>query len=187
MPDELNISSSQNVPPADEQTIIRGDKINVGDIYGTYVAIGKGAEIIVNHINHALSTAEEAEKQHEVESHILARAVIDYVEKLHSQLLKADPSQPGAEPYKSLFPYRLADAPFFFGRKQAKQDLLTNMSSTTRGRLTVLHSESGAGKTSLLQAGLAAEGRCGVTKRSAPDGVARSRSPSRYPREKCLP
>ena len=51
----------------------------------------------------------------------------------------------------------MADAPFFFGRDRAKAELSSSIGDAGRGRLTVLHSESGAGKTSLLQAGLAAQ------------------------------
>lgn len=55
------------------------------------------------------------------------------------------------EPYKELYAFELADEQIFFGRdtdaKQLKRAVLRN-------RMAVLHARSGAGKTSLLQAGL---------------------------------
>jgi DNA-binding beta-propeller fold protein YncE len=132
------------------QDSLKQDVIITGDIYGGYVAIGRGAQVIVQHV---LSAAEEAEQSHQIETRILAQAVAGYVESFRSQLPQAETSVGQAEPYKSLLPYRLADAPLFFGRDQATIELLN---STSRGRLTVLHAESGAGKTSLLQAGLGA-------------------------------
>lgn len=54
-------------------------------------------------------------------------------------------------PYKGLLPFRLSDANHFFGREQAIQELIHTFQD---GPMTILHSESGAGKTSLLQAGL---------------------------------
>ena len=128
---------------------VEGDVIVTGDISGGYVAIGRGAQVIVQQV---MSAAEEAEQQHQLETQILAQAVADYVGRFKAQLPGGD-AVAQTEPYKSLLPYRLEDAPLFFGRDQAKTDLLAGAS---RGRLMVLHAESGAGKTSLLQAGLAA-------------------------------
>ena len=54
-------------------------------------------------------------------------------------------------PYKGLIAYDLNDYRFFFGRERATLALLEHMQ---RGRLTVLQSESGAGKSSLLCAGI---------------------------------
>ncbi len=171
---------------------IQGDLIVTGDIHGSYIAIGRGAQVIVQQV---LSVAQEAEQRHQLETQILAQAVAHYVDRLRIQVhlpplaSQGDredlPSLEGRggrenlpplggrrgredlpplggrrglplEPYKSLLPYRLADAPFFFGRDQARAELLPGLAPGSRTRLTILHSESGAGKTSLLQAGLAA-------------------------------
>ncbi len=166
-------------PPTEDSPPTAGDIHAYGDIHGQYVLIGHGAQMI---IHQALSAAEEAERQHQVESHLLAEAVADYARRLRAQLpLGEPPPQPPkggsqeipptgglgrpiptggveglSEPYKSLLPYRLGDAPLFFGRAQATTDLLRTLDGH-RGQLTVLHAESGAGKTSLLQAGLAAQ------------------------------
>jgi hypothetical protein len=56
-----------------------------------------------------------------------------------------------SSPYRGLLEYRLSDAALFFGRKRAIDELCALLE---RSSLTVLHSESGAGKTSLLKAGV---------------------------------
>lgn len=56
-----------------------------------------------------------------------------------------------AHPYKFLDPFGLKDEPIFFGREAATEALAKTV---LRDRLTVLHAKSGAGKTSLLNAGL---------------------------------
>src|SRR5947209_4802028 len=55
------------------------------------------------------------------------------------------------DPYKFLDPFGLKDEPIFFGREAATKELYKKV---LRDRLTVLHAKSGAGKTSLLNAGL---------------------------------
>lgn len=57
-----------------------------------------------------------------------------------------------SSPYRGLLEYRLGDAGLFFGRDEAIEQMLRHLE---RSPLTILHAESGAGKTSLLQAGLA--------------------------------
>lgn len=64
---------------------------------------------------------------------------------------RAGEARPGS-PYRGLLEYRLGDAAFFFGRDEAIGEMLRHLE---RSPLTILHAESGAGKTSLLQAGLA--------------------------------
>ena len=54
-------------------------------------------------------------------------------------------------PYKFLDPFGLKDELIFFGREAATEELAKTV---LRDRLTVLHAKSGAGKTSLLNAGL---------------------------------
>lgn len=49
--------------------------------------------------------------------------------------------------------YRIEDAPFFYGRGEAIDAILARLD---RNQLTILQADSGSGKTSLLQAGLAA-------------------------------
>ena len=65
------------------------------------------------------------------------------------------PALPAADwitcPYKGLDHYHERDAPFFFGRKDASDLVVANL---TAARLTLLYGASGVGKTSLLHAGV---------------------------------
>lgn len=80
----------------------------------------------------------------------LARGVARYAEGLRDLASRSTDERP-AQPYKGLAEYRLGDASIFFGRDRANAALLDRLG---RGPLTILHAESGAGKTSLLQAGI---------------------------------
>jgi WD40 repeat protein len=113
-----------------------------------------GRDKIVNHIQNivqrALTAAEEAEQARALETQLLAQGVSAFLQNLRARACDA-PDIRATNPYKGLLEYRLSDAELFFGRSKAIRDLLGQLG---RGPLTVLHSESGAGKTSLLQAGL---------------------------------
>ncbi len=126
-----------------------GPQINVGDIESSYVAIGTGAKLIVNQ---ALSAVEEAKKERDQEQTLLAEAVVNLASRLQQVVSQPPPTDSLSNPYKSLLEYRLEDAALFYGRSQAIEYLLNHLH---RHPLTILHAESGAGKSSLLQAGLA--------------------------------
>lgn len=79
----------------------------------------------------------------------LARAVAAF-EALTYQSVSGS-SSPPSEPYKFLCPYEVEDSKLFFGREAAAQDLYERILSA---RVTVVHAKSGAGKTSLLNAGV---------------------------------
>jgi hypothetical protein len=78
----------------------------------------------------------------------LNRAVPD-LERRTAQRLR--PAAPRTEPYQFLYAYDIQDTDVFFGRDAACDKL---HKVVAKDRLTVLHAPSGAGKTSLLQAGL---------------------------------
>jgi hypothetical protein len=59
-----------------------------------------------------------------------------------------------AEPFLGLAPYQETDAAYFFGRASERRVLVDNLVSS---RLTLLYGESGTGKSSLLNAGVAHE------------------------------
>ncbi|MCB0208655.1 MAG: HEAT repeat domain-containing protein [Anaerolineae bacterium] len=63
-------------------------------------------------------------------------------------------SRPASYPYMELLAYRMEDAALFEGRESATGLLYDKLN---RRWLTIVHARSGAGKTSLLQAGLAPE------------------------------
>lgn len=81
-----------------------------------------------------------------------ASAVPLYATVLMQRVLSAQSQQFIKEPYKFLDSFDLEDTNFFFGRSTAVHALYEAVS---HNRLTVLHAKSGAGKTSLLNAGLA--------------------------------
>src|SRR3990170_1970534 len=74
--------------------------------------------------------------------------------------------------YKFLYAFEIEDAQIFFGREKASEELL---STVLKDRLTVFHARSGAGKTSLINAGLSPklirDGRLPVYARAYDDPV----------------
>jgi len=126
-----------------------GPRVNLQDVKESFLAIGNGAKLIVNQ---ALSAAEEAHKQKDYERAILAEAVKNVAMRLQQTATLHPAEESRHNPYKALLDYRLEDAPFFYGRDQAIHHMFDRLE---RSPLTILHAESGAGKTSLLQAGIA--------------------------------
>jgi hypothetical protein len=55
-------------------------------------------------------------------------------------------------PYRGLTPFTEADAPFFFGRERECELIIANLMAS---RLTLLYGQSGVGKSSVLNAGVA--------------------------------
>ena len=105
-------------------------------------------DLTVNNIQqHASSAAEEARLARDIEAESLAQAVNAFAQNLKSL---ANKSSDGRNPYKGLYEYRLGDAEIFFGRAQAIREFAEQLDKP----LTILQSESGACKTSLLQAGI---------------------------------
>lgn len=82
----------------------------------------------------------------------LAAAVPRFASAQMQRVLSAQSQQTTTKPYKFLDSFDLDDVNFFFGRSAASQALYE---SVIANRLTILHAKSGAGKTSLLNAGLA--------------------------------
>ncbi len=140
---------------ASQSNITQGG-VTLGE--GASITLGAGDVVgrdkIVNNIQHiqqrALTAAEEASGERALETQVLAQGVSAFATRL--QAIASEKSDvEGGSPYKGLIAYRLSDAEIFFGRSVAIANLLKRLG---RGALTVLHSESGAGKSSLLQAGI---------------------------------
>lgn len=123
-----------------------GDVVISGDVVGRDKVINN----IQNIYQRALTAAESAAADRSVERQVLAQGISAFARRL--QVIAGDVSDSrGGSPYKGLLSYRLSDAEIFFGRSAAIASVLKR---TARAALTVLHSESGAGKSSLLQAGI---------------------------------
>jgi formylglycine-generating enzyme required for sulfatase activity/DNA-binding HxlR family transcriptional regulator len=97
------------------------------------------------HIGPKIYTQSSLEELH----HYLARATANYERRMYQTILR--PPLPPLHPYKSLYPFEIEDFPHFFGREATTRRFYAK---TLNSRLTVLHGRSGAGKTSLLNAGL---------------------------------
>lgn len=125
--------------------------ISIGDISigGDVVGRDKIINTIQQFYERALTATEAAAQTQAHERQMLALGVGACIARLRARVSEPDED---ALPYRGLLEYRLRDAEWFFGRDRAIRELL---SAVRLAPLTVLHAESGAGKTSLLQAGLA--------------------------------
>lgn len=123
----------------------QGDIAIGGDVVGRDKIITN----IQNIVQRALTAAEEAQTERGIERQELAKGVSAFARNLQARA-GVDTVTRG-NPYKGLLTYRLSDAALFFGRARAVADVLDRLG---RGPLLILHSESGAGKSSLLQAGV---------------------------------
>ncbi|MGQ0604227.1 MAG: nSTAND1 domain-containing NTPase [Anaerolineales bacterium] len=126
---------------AHRDLIISGDAIGRDKIVTNIQHIG-------TFIERALTAAEAAARASDLETQTLTEGVAAFTRQLR---LRAAGETESQNPYKGLLEYGLNEAELFFGRDQAIQGVIENL---RRGPLTVLHSESGAGKTSLLLAGI---------------------------------
>jgi hypothetical protein len=98
-----------------------------------------------------LSAVEELGRSIEVAEERLAQAIQRLLGR-YTGLVAPEDTAERSNPYKSLDDYKLEDAPYFYGRDEAIAEMLALLE---RGGLTVLESDSGSGKSSLMQAGLA--------------------------------
>lgn len=146
MADDTPISPSDSDSTRASGVSVGGQAVVGGDVVGR--------DKIVNNIQNisqrALTAAEEAAREHSLETQRLAEGVNALALQLQARAGDIADTAAGS-PYKGLLEYRLGDSEIFFGRDRAIRELLDIVE---RGPLTILHSESGAGKTSLLQAGI---------------------------------
>jgi HEAT repeat protein len=144
--------SEENGPGQSGVTI--GDM--TGGIYGSTIA-GRDVNI------YARSKREEL-------GDYLELAVAKYKDRMQDAVYRPEPTWD--QPYKFLFAFEIEDADIFFGREAASDALLKKVLAR---RMTVLHARSGAGKTSLLNAGLSPllvkDGRLAVSARAYDDPV----------------
>jgi formylglycine-generating enzyme required for sulfatase activity len=134
--------------PSGEPRFRAGRDLNVA---GDVVLRDKVVNNIRNIYQHALTAAEQIEHDESIEAGRLARGVMALLQRLKA-IAEGTGDTASGSPYQRLEAYHLSDAELFFGRRQAILDLLPMLE---RARLLVLHGESGAGKSSLFQAGIA--------------------------------
>lgn len=79
----------------------------------------------------------------------LSQAISSFERRMYRSVARA--AGPREHPYKFLYPFDIEDEDIFFGRDAASQAFYEVV---VNERLTVLHAKSGAGKTSLINAGL---------------------------------
>jgi hypothetical protein len=103
----------------------------------------------ISHVTQVIADKYYSRSQAEELSHYLERAVAAFEARMYQ--LVARPPAPPDQPYKFLYAFEIEDADIFFGRDTASEAL---QQTVLKDRLAVLHAKSGAGKTSLLNAGL---------------------------------
>src|SRR5262249_15002631 len=138
-------------PNAQHSVVSFGDV--TGDITRTVIAGGNVENV---HIGDKIYNRSQLEELRDY----LETAVAGYAATQMRRVFRAKAQVTPARPYKFLDWFELEDTNIFFGREAASQALYQRV---LQARLTVLHAESGAGKTSLLNAGLAPrliEGDC---------------------------
>jgi hypothetical protein len=136
-------------------------ELHIGDVvYGDKVV---GDKVLGDKITYTRSKLEEL-------NDYLARAVAAYEAQMYQHL--APRVTPPDQPYKFLYAFEIEDTDIFFGRDTASEAFHQTL---LRDYLTILHAKSGAGKTSLLNAGLSprliGEGRLPVYARAYDDPV----------------
>ncbi len=133
---------------------ISGNANSYGDLDGNYNAIGEGAKVLVKNINQAFSRIDELEREAQIAERILAERIKAVASSHQLAIHEARHATRSANPYKALLNYRLRDAPYFFGREVPTYHLYNRLKENP---LTILHSASGSGKTSLIKAGLSSQ------------------------------
>ena len=69
------------------------------------------------------------------------------------------PTPPDLMPYRGLQPFRVEDAPFYFGREDVVKGLIKTVNDNS---FVVVVGDSGSGKSSLIRAGLVAQLQAGI-------------------------
>lgn len=136
------------VPPEDTSKAIMPNPTTIIDTSGGSAVAGnvdtRGGDFIGrDKIIYTRSQREELDDY-------LARAIANYETRMYRKL-RPQTRRDEKEPYKFLYAFEIEDADIFFGRDIACEAFYRTL---LKDRLTVLHGNSGAGKTSFLQAGI---------------------------------
>jgi hypothetical protein len=140
------VSAKNPDDPHSRQINTGGGSYVEGDVHtgGDFV----GRDKIVVEV-HPYSPKKELAREEELDNY-LKEAIPTYINWMHQLNICSSKDSPD-QPYKFVYAFGIEDAGIFFGRKAAKEALYQTV---CKNRLTVLHARSGAGKTSLLNAGL---------------------------------
>ena len=118
---------------------------------GDFISRDKIIQHISQFIQQIPTPAQIQAEARQVDLLQLAEGVYAHLSLLQQAAGEIQADDPNAPPFKGLYEYRLSDAQSFYGRGQTLEDFMPLLE---RAGLTVLHSESGAGKTSLILAGV---------------------------------
>jgi HEAT repeat protein len=88
----------------------------------------------------------------EILNDYLAKAVASFEARIYQSITTLPSTH--QNPYKFLYAYDVQDKDIYFGREKASAKLIQ---SIQKDRLTILHANSGAGKTSIINAGISFE------------------------------
>lgn len=127
--------------------LVGRDKITTGDLTNTYAAIGAGASVIVQK---ARSRVGEIKREERFIEERLADGLEAQLER-YRHLAEMMAFAPSINPYRALKSYEIEHAGLFYGRGADIDRLWAYLDRP----LSVVRAESGAGKSSLLKAGLA--------------------------------
>ena len=127
--------------------LVGRDKFVVGDLTNTYAAIGAGASVIVQK---ARSRVGEIKREERFIEERLADGLEGQLDR-YRRLAEMTAFAPSVNPYRALKSYEIEHAGLFYGRGADIDRLWAYLDRP----LSVVRAESGAGKSSLLKAGLA--------------------------------
>ena len=134
-----------------------GAQITLHQRVGSVAGEGRATGVDIARVEGPLTIVERPPSPEEAREEARAREIerlregVGALERALQAQLEAASAPAEGNPYRGLRKYGLSDEKRFTGRAHAQRELYRLV---RQDRLTVLHSESGAGKTSLLQAGI---------------------------------
>lgn len=128
-------------PQQPQQTIVASEGSNIRDVVQLAVGGDFEGDIVYGDKIYNRSELEDLDEY-------LKQAVARYESRMYQVLSKRASSD---EPYKALESFTIEDASIFFGRSTVIEELYKKVIDN---RIIILHGRSGAGKTSLVNAGL---------------------------------
>ena len=138
---DSNPSSQQQNPNPPRQEIIASDGATIKDVVQAIISGKVEGDVVFGDKIYVRSEVEELNEY-------LDWAVAEFENRMSEILL--DPARPD-KPYKSLDYFSIDDVSIYFGRKAATAELFDKV---VGNRVMIMYGRSGAGKSSILNAGL---------------------------------